>query len=349
MNETISIIVPIYKVELFLSQCIESIIRQTYQNLEIILVNDGSPDGCPQICDEYAKKDKRIKVIHKQNEGVAVARNIGIETATGDYIGHVDSDDYIHPAMYETMLQILQKTAADIVYCNRYDVYDEQHINELTMKQGADIQVIILNNIDALKALMRDQRGQVIVPWAKLYRKDIFDGVQYPKGEVNEDSFITWKLLYKSSKIAYADVKFYYHRIRENSTMQTFNLKRMRVLDAYQEITDCFKEEGINELFIIAARMYLHTIAHLYYRAKKAKMNTQLLEEIKERFYFEHRRLSIIKDISFGRHRLLVTLFFINPNLCCLGLKIKFWLKRQQSGYRDYPQKGKGVGGEKIH
>ena len=118
--DTISVIVPVYKVEPYLKQCVDSIINQTYKNLEIILVDDGSTDNCGKICDEYASKDNRIKVLHIENGGPAVARNAGLDIATGKYIGYVDSDDYIEPDMYETLYNAMIKTNAGLVVCNWY-------------------------------------------------------------------------------------------------------------------------------------------------------------------------------------------------------------------------------------
>ena len=122
-NPLISVVVPIYKVEEYLQRCVDSIINQTYKNLEIILVDDGSPDSCPKMCDNFAKQDKRIKVIHKINAGVSEARNTGLEYATGDYVGFIDSDDYIHPTMYEKLLNGIKKENSDICMCRFVNVY----------------------------------------------------------------------------------------------------------------------------------------------------------------------------------------------------------------------------------
>ena len=127
MEELISVIVPIYKVEHYLPKCIDSIIHQTYQNLEIILVDDGSPDNCPEICDEYAKRDKRIKVVHQENGGLSAARNSGVEMANGEFLCFVDSDDYIHPKMYEILYKNLKKFKADISICDYNVVFENQN------------------------------------------------------------------------------------------------------------------------------------------------------------------------------------------------------------------------------
>ena len=128
MKDLISVIIPIYNVEKYLNKCIDSIINQTYKNLEIILVDDGSPDNCPQICDEYAKKDNRIKVIHKKNGGVSSARNVGLINSTGNYIGFIDPDDYIEPIMYEKLLKVLKESNTLVSMCGFYKIKDNKII-----------------------------------------------------------------------------------------------------------------------------------------------------------------------------------------------------------------------------
>ena len=144
----VSVIVPVYKVEFYLSECIESILKQTYQNLEIILVDDGSPDDCGSICDKYAQQDKRIKVFHKNNEGLSEARNYGIERATGDYLSFVDSDDWIEPDMFETLVSVVVVNDSDIVCCGYYREYNGY--KETILK----IDKIIGNIVDLQKMLI---------------------------------------------------------------------------------------------------------------------------------------------------------------------------------------------------
>ena len=155
----VSVIVPIYNVEKYLKRCIDSILNQTYKNLEIILVDDGSPDKCPQICDEYAKSDKRIKVIHKQNAGVSAARNDGLAIAQGDLIGFVDSDDFIHPSMYEEMVNYLVSQDCDLVSCGFSEFSDDDNNCDIdlisyrkeTLKRNAAIKKSFEKNIKFIK------------------------------------------------------------------------------------------------------------------------------------------------------------------------------------------------------
>ena len=138
--DLISVIVPIYKVKKYLNRCIDSVINQTYNNLEIILVDDGSPDSCPQICDEYAKKDKRIKVIHKQNGGLSDARNAGLDIASGDFVSFIDGDDYIHPQTYEIVMDVINKCPAEMI-CFHYQFIEPEKIAEFEFYDISNIKI----------------------------------------------------------------------------------------------------------------------------------------------------------------------------------------------------------------
>ena len=164
-NDLISIIIPVYKVEKYLEKCIESVLKQTYTNLQIILVDDGSPDNCGKICDEYAKKDSRIEVIHKINGGLSDARNVGINRANGRYIGFVDSDDYIKEDMYEKLINLIKEYNADVSICNLYDVFDGKEY-----VRNKDNGIHEYSRIDILKEILLDKNIQSYA-WNKLYKK----------------------------------------------------------------------------------------------------------------------------------------------------------------------------------
>ena len=209
-NSLISIIVPVYKVEPYLRKCVESIINQTYTNLEIILVDDGSPDNCGTICDEYALKDSRIKVIHKENGGLSDARNAGLDIATGDYIGFVDSDDWIEPQMYQRLYELIQKYDADMAFGGvADDVLDNGSVK--TAKTSNYGQTPFAE--DKLAAMKRYFRGSWAA-WDKLYRAELFDGIQYPVGEINEDEAIVLHLLDRCQRVCYTNEVFYHYMKR---------------------------------------------------------------------------------------------------------------------------------------
>ena len=170
----VSVIVPVYNVEKYLKQCLDSIVDQTLEDLEIVLVDDGSVDSSGTICDEYAKKDSRIEVIHKANGGLSDARNVGISKAKGRYIGFVDSDDYIKEDMYEILLNLIKKYDADVSICNLYDVIDG---NECIRNKENGIREY--SRLDILKEVLLDKNIQSYA-WNKLYEKELFDEIKYP-------------------------------------------------------------------------------------------------------------------------------------------------------------------------
>ena len=226
-NDLISIIIPVYKVEEYLEKCIESVLKQTYTNLQIILVDDGSPDNCGKICDEYAKKDSRIEVIHKANGGLSDARNVGISKAKGRYIGFVDSDDYIKEDMYEILLNLIKKYDADVSICNLYDVIDG---NECIRNKENGIREY--SRIDILKEILLDKNIQSYA-WNKLYKKELFDEIKYPIGKKYEDIGTTFYLFEKCNKIVVTSEPEYYYLKRADSLVN--NVTESTILD-YTEI-----------------------------------------------------------------------------------------------------------------
>ena len=209
----ISIIVPVYKVEQYLPKCIESILAQTYRNLEILLVDDGSPDTCGAICDAYAAKDDRIQVIHKENGGLSSARNAGMDIARGEYFGFVDSDDWIEPEMYETLISGILKYGAKVAYGGRYDVdgmTGEKTIGLCPQKEecisGMEMlgRVFLWDNCDS-------------AAWDKLYHRSLFDEIRYPHGLINEDIAIFYRLMELADKVAMCNKPLYNYLHRENS------------------------------------------------------------------------------------------------------------------------------------
>ena len=227
MNKLISIIVPIYNVELYLKRCIDSILNQTYTNSEIILVDDGSLDNCPQICDDYEKKDSRIKVIHKENGGLSEARNVGLKMASGDYISFIDSDDYIDNTMYEKMINKLLEYNADIVECGTNYVYD----NQVVKYKGANIEKEC-NAENALKGLILGDSFQQTV-WNKIYKKNIIQDILFEKGKINEEDIWTYIVFSRCNKLVSITEPLYFYIQRANSIMgQNYSIKRLDGVEA---------------------------------------------------------------------------------------------------------------------
>ncbi|MDU6765984.1 MAG: glycosyltransferase family 2 protein [Gemella haemolysans] len=238
MDEKISVIVPVYNVEQYLERCVDSIINQTYKNLEIILVNDGSTDNSGQLCDELAKKDDRIRVIHKKNGGLSDARNMGIDEAEAELIGFIDSDDYIDEDMYELLINNLKAANADLSMCGHYDVY-----NNVLEAQVVDKKTWELSPQEAIKMVM-EAKILSVTAVNKLYKKSLFSELKFEIGKIAEDAFIMIKLLDKCNKIVATNEKKYYYVHRENSiTTQKFSLKFLNVIEAYEQNKEIILEK----------------------------------------------------------------------------------------------------------
>lgn len=212
MNDLISVIVPIYRVEALLPRCVDSILSQTHSNLEVILVDDGSPDGCGAICDRYARLDPRVRVIHQENGGLAAARNAGLAVAQGDFLGFVDSDDRIAPDMYETLLRGILAQEADIAVCGRY----------MEMESGRLISMFTLDKpavFDAHEAVRRFllSDGLDAAAWDKLYRRSLWGDTRYPLNYVSEDVPVTSRLLADAGRVVHCGRPLYAYLQRSGS------------------------------------------------------------------------------------------------------------------------------------
>jgi len=225
--DLISVIVPVYKVEDYLDRCVQSILDQTYTNLEIILVNDGSPDRCPQMCDEWAKKDSRICVIHKENGGLSDARNAGMRLARGEYIAFVDSDDWLNKAFIENLYESAVANDCEAVGC-RFHMTDKEQETE------PDVSTCVLRIVDrttAVSDLIDDQIRQVV--WNKLYKRELIRDIPFAKGKYHEDEFWSYQVLGRIKRYAEIDYVGYNYFQRVGSIMgENYSLKRLDVLEA---------------------------------------------------------------------------------------------------------------------
>lgn len=227
MHEIISVIIPIYKVEEYLDACVTSVVNQTYTDLEIILVDDGSPDGCPRMCDAWADRDSRIKVIHKENGGLSHARNAGMDAATGAYIAFVDSDDYIKPDMLEKLHAALTKEQADIAACGILTCEGE--------KQTAWGCRNVVGTPDQIYALLYNDTAYPVAAWNKLYRRGCWETLRFPVGKTCEDAFTTYQLIHHARRIVMIPEALYCYRIRPGSIMtSSFSLKKMDEEEAWR-------------------------------------------------------------------------------------------------------------------
>jgi len=269
MAELISIVIPIYKVEKYLTKCVDSVRKQSYPELEIILVDDGSPDNSGKICDELAAEDERIKVIHKVNGGLSDARNAGLAAATGDYVAFLDSDDFVDEKMFEILLTNLKKNQADISVCDYLEYWE----GDVVPASPLDQSIQVVTNEEALEKLFdRSYAAQVqtVIITNKLYRRELFsDDIRFPIGKIHEDEFTTYKLIYKAKKVVYTDAKLLYYLQREDSiTGNQFSFNNLHALDAFKERTRFFEEQGLDKLAALSTQHYLNAIIKYYFLVK---------------------------------------------------------------------------------
>lgn len=284
MYPLISIIVPIYKVENYLRKCIESIINQTYKNLEIILVDDGSPDNCPKICDEYAKKDSRIVVIHQKNGGLSNARNSGLHVAKGEFIGFVDGDDYIEADMYETLYNAIIQNNAQMSICDFYVVNQKQEKMQKEIQTNIKEDKKIFNKQEAMKEMLLDIniRGYV---WTKLFKKDCFESLRFPEGKNYEDIAISIKCFEKTDKIVYINKQKYNYVQRENSIDHVKSERNLR--DAIEVSYERYKYVKKNYAEIKEHNVYsfIHRILCVYKDLKNIEIYYfDMIKELKTDF-----------------------------------------------------------------
>lgn len=240
MQELISVIVPVYKIEAYIGECVESLINQTYRNLEIILVNDGSPDSCGDLCEQYAKTDKRIRVLHKVNGGLSDARNHGIKEAHGTYISFIDGDDFIDISFYETMMEIAQKSSCDIIECYSVKFKDGDTPKAIYKAEH--------HSLTPTEWLTESNLGEFLscVVWNKIYKRTLFDGIEFPVGRHYEDEATTYKVVYKANGIERVSSALYFYRQREGSITQSEkSLKEIKEqYKALEEKFEFFEKNG---------------------------------------------------------------------------------------------------------
>ena len=310
----ISIIVPVYNVEEYLEGCIESILNQTFKDFELILVNDGSTDKSSEICNKYKEIDSRIKVIHKDNGGLSSARNAGLNIARGKYIGFVDSDDTIHPRMYEILYDLIKKHKADISCCNYKNIYT------LCTEYNTDIEqaeVIEMDNIQAINNLYDKEIGvRLVVAWNKLYSKHLFDDIRYEVGRIHEDEFIIHRILYKCRKIVYANNELYHYLQREGSIMSKISYKKK--VDALLSQSDRMRfcrKVGLIDMCNYISKIYEYNFFTLYKEiCKNINSETELLNEIRKDFIYSLNTLLRLKNYSV-KEKINWIIFAINPGI----------------------------------
>ena len=241
--DLISIIVPVYGVEAYLDRCVRSLVTQSYDRLEIILVDDGSPDNCPAMCDAWAARDSRIQVIHKENGGLSDARNAGLAAASGEYIAFADSDDWVDAQYIRSLYEALRETDSEIAACDVCVTSRETGESCSFAKAPARI----CTPAEAIGDILQGT-GFRAVAWNKLYKKSLLLHEKYPVGKYHEDEFFTYRILAKANRLVYVDRPLYFYFQRPGSIMNSFSTKHLDVLDAYLERL-AFLKESFPELY----------------------------------------------------------------------------------------------------
>ena len=260
MQPLISVIIPVYNAEPYLAACVESVLTQTYNNTEIILVDDGSPDNCPIMCDSYAEQDDRVRAIHKENGGLSTARNAGIDAATGEYLAFLDSDDLWSPYFLDRLYCAITETSADIAVC-QFIRFSGDDIPAKPEKQDT----LVFTQAEAFDCLFNYRNENMVIAPNKLYRRKIFKTIRYPVGKFHEDEAVIHEVIGAADRVAWVDEAHYYYRQTPGSiTTAKFNLKRLDEMYAKEQRIAYFESCGMHELADRTKRVYLNNLMRLY-------------------------------------------------------------------------------------
>ncbi|MBR2089671.1 MAG: glycosyltransferase family 2 protein [Fibrobacter sp.] len=305
----ISIIVPIYKVEPYLQRCLDSIVNQIYTNLEIILVDDGSPDNCPQICDKYAARDNRIVVIHKENGGLSDARNAGLNICKGEYISFIDSDDWVSLEYINELYSSIKETHADIAIVNH------KHVTSFPAREIQEKRRIKpFSKQQALFKLIAEQHQPFVVSWGKLYRRELFSDIRFPIRKHHEDEFTSHLLINKAAKVAYSNRTMYFYYQRTDSITKQNHI--LDVIEAFENRLKFTINHNFKALIPYAASnlcwKYLNFCYEKYLNKEEYK---QILNKTKEyRSLMRFRKATDFVLFIFLQHPKLY--FFIKNRKC---------------------------------
>ena len=274
----ISVIVPVYKVEPYLSRCIDSILAQTFTDFELILIDDGSPDNCGKICDEYAQKDNRIQVIHKENGGLSSARNAGIDwvfaNSNSQWLTFIDSDDWIHPKYLERLLSGANSTNTDICVCEYTETSDFSAFETL-------------NNVNTQKLTPEEffvnHHVTSVIACCKLYKKRCFESIRYPLGKLHEDEYTTYKILFEKKYISYMKEPLYFYYTNPDSIVRSeWSPKRLDAITAYEEQIAYFRKNGYKKALVKVERKLLWYVVAQIEITEKSNEYSHLTPKLKK-------------------------------------------------------------------
>jgi len=301
----ISVVVPVYKVEQYLERCVKSILNQTYGDFELILVDDGSPDNCPQMCDEIQKSDSRIHVIHQENGGLSAARNAGIDWtfvhSDSEWITFIDSDDWVHPLYLESLLNAATELDC-VVSMGQMPVTEKYKVDELSEK---DVQPQLWETEIAFQEEILDPNSAC----CRMFKRELFRDIRFPVGKLHEDRFTTYKLLFQSDKVAVVYAPLYYYFINEEGIVHgTWTLKKLDDLEATEQQLDFFKKKELQDSYLYVLNDYVHLLVYSMRNMKGhkefAKANAIVKKKLRSALG-EHRDLlgmSLKKDFNIYKY-----------------------------------------------
>ena len=301
-KDLISVIVPVFNVEKYLDHCILSILNQTYKNLEIILVNDGSTDSCPLMCDQYAIYDSRIKVIHKINEGTSSARNVGLDIVTGKYITFVDSDDSVTEDYIEVLYDALEKTNSQISIGEFLKVKSEEFVIKRDTILNESFQ--IFSPREAVQKMYNNPLSiNFVTVWGNLYQMDLFKSLRFPFGKIAEDEYLNYQLFFAANHIVHTPNKIYNYFTRQGSiTTSPFSLNRLDVLQALEERIIFFKNLSEFQLMNESLIFYFYElIGHLRKFIKGFPNEKLIINDLKKKIRDSSKTIILSKQISIIR------------------------------------------------
>lgn len=325
-EDLISVIIPIYNVEKYLSECISSVLEQTYKNLEIILIDDGSTDNSLDVCKSFAEKDKRIRVIHQQNQGIAQVRNLGVAQAKGELLFWVDSDDYICNEMIERLYDNLIKYDADMSICD-YTQGEKRDYNFISTKTP---EIMTFDSKKGLELIYKSNHYSFIMAasWAKLIKKSLYNGLQYPKNKVFEDIYMSHHLINNCKKIVFTDeVMYYYYQWPESILGKKLYIEKLDYLGAFEERIHFFDKLGFKELSEKARIQYLHSLIWEYSRAKDILKNKPMVKHIKKEYRKYYSFGTQNEDVK-NETKMYMLRFYLSPYLTDFFAKVRCKLFR---------------------
>lgn len=326
--DKVSVIVPIYNVAEYLKECVDSILGQTYRHLEVLLIDDGSPDDAPRICDEYAMIDNRVKVIHKENGGLSDARNVGIEHASGEWLLFVDGDDYIEQNMVETLVSAAKTSRASLAMCGAC-AFRFSDSTRITNSTWISIESGITSGENVLRQI--DSGGNLpivyIVPWNKLYSRATFDCVRYPVGRVHEDEAVIHHVLGINSRIVCVDGALYNYRQRNDSIIREKSIRKvMDKMEAYADRALFYDAHGLADCSHSVFEAFFGNLMYFYGAFKADPQAKKRIPDMLRwarkliRFYLRHNDVSVFK-------RAAAVFFVCVPDMYWLAIKLNHFAR----------------------